>query len=212
MKRFAANLMLAISFLVLVSTVSAQYGEPQPSFSIMIDKMVGKPVNDKGGSADGNYVDNLSPSDPRYQPGNEVFFKLKVKNTSDEKLKDVTIKDFLPEFVSAIESKFYKISNLREITIDAGDLEIDEEKEYIVKARLLEQDKLPSDKGLICLVNKAQASNDKSSDEDTAQFCVEKEVLGVVSVPSAGPEMGILLITGQITMLGLGIALKKKLS
>ena len=161
MKKLLAILVaLASIFQLLTSNVDAQYGQygpyggPEPSLSIMVDKMVGKPVANKGDS-NGDYVDNLSPSDPRFVPGQEVFFKIKVKNTSDIKLKSVTVNDVL---------------------------------------------------------NKAEAFDGDVSDEDTAQFCVEKEVMGVTAVPSAGPEQGVALLLGQFSLLGLGILLKRKSS
>ena len=217
MKKLLASIIaLASIFQLLASNVMAQYGQygpyggPEPSISILVDKMVGKPVATKGGSSDADYVDNLSPSDPRFSPGQEVFFKIKVKNTSDVKLKDVTVKDFLPDFVEPVEGLGSFDSDSREITIAAGDIEVDEEKVFFIKAKVLGQDQLPEDKGLICLVNKAQASDGGASDEDTAQFCVEKDVLGVTAVPSAGPELGWLLLSGEMALLGTGIYLKRK--
>lgn len=218
MKRLSAFLIATISFLILASTVSAQYGQygpyggNEPSLSIVVDKMVGKPTMTKGGQTDADYVDNLSPSDTRFQPGSEVLFKVKVRNTSDSKLTNITVTDMLPEYVEQVAGKGAFNPESREIVIAAGDFEPDEEKEYIITVKVFAQDKLPADKGLMCLVNKAQAGNDQVSDEDTAQFCVEKEVLGVTSVPSAGPEMGLVLISGQIAALGLGMYLKKKTS
>ena len=217
-KIFATLVALASIFQLLTSNVMAQYGQygpyggPEPSLSIMIDKMVAKPIATKGGSTDQDYVDNLSPSDPRFLPDQEVFFKIKVKNTSDVKLKDVTVKDFLPDFVEPIEGQGTFNDETREITIPAGDIEIDEEKVFFIKVKVLAQEELPEDQGLICVVNKAQAFDGGVSDEDTAQFCVEKEVLGVTAVPSAGPEMGILLLTGELVALTAGIFLKRKAS
>ena len=215
MKRLIVFLLLTISFFVLAGGSFAQYGEygePEPSLSIIVDKLVGKPVSDKGGSTDADYVDNLSPSDPRFAPGQKVFFKIKVKNTSDEKLKDVTVRDFLPDFVELVEAPGEFNSDERSITISAGDLEVDEEKVYFLTMRVLPQEQLPEDSGLFCPVNTVETFNGGVSDEDTAQFCVEKEVLGVSEVPSAGPELGVILLSGQLTALGLGFLLKRKAS
>lgn len=223
MNKFLANLiaLTAISIVfssVFSSGVSAQYGQygqygqPEPSLSIMIDKMVGKPFTTKGGTNSADFVDNLSPSDLRFQPGDEVLFKLKVKNTSDEKLKNVSVTDFLPDFVQFVDGKGGFNADSRELTIAVGDLEVDEEKEYIVNVKVMNQEQLPADKGLMCLVNKATASNESVSDDDTAQFCIEKDVQGITSVPSAGPEQGIALILGQLSALGLGVFLKRKSS
>lgn len=216
MKRLVAFLLLTISFLLLAGSALAQYGQygqyegPEPSLSIMVDKMVSKPQADKGG-ASADYVDNLSPSDPRYTSGQDVFFKIKVKNTSDVKLTNVTVSDILPEFVDFKEGPGEFNKESRVLTIDdAGDFEVDEEKVFFIKVRVVEQDELPENQGLICVVNKAEAFDESVSDEDTAQFCIEKEVLGVTAVPSAGPELGALLLTGQLATLGFGFVLKRK--
>lgn len=209
--------LVALSYIInlLTVTVYSQYGEygqygvTPPGISIRVDKLVGKPNETKGGTAEQDYVDNLSSSDPRFIPGQEIFFKIKVKNTSDVKIKNVTVKDSLPDFIEPVDGPGSFDSNSRTITFSAGDLEIDEEKVFFLKMRLLSQEILPADQGLICLVNKAEAFDGGVSAEDTSQFCVEKEVLGVTAVPSAGPEMGMALLTGEILILGIGLTLKR---
>ncbi|MBI4226071.1 hypothetical protein HY612_03060 [Candidatus Roizmanbacteria bacterium] len=216
MKRLVAFILITTSYLLLSTAVFAQYGQygpyggEEPSVSIMVDKMVGKPVLTKGGFVDQDYVDNLSPSDPRFAPEQEIFFKIKVKNTSDLKIKNVIVKDFLPDFVDFKEGTGEFDKATRTLTIDdAGDFEVDEEKLFFIKVKVVEQDELPADQGIVCVVNKAQAFDGGVSDEDTAQFCVEKEVLGVTAVPSAGPEMGALLLSGELLALSTGMLFKR---
>lgn len=182
-----------------------QYGECAPSVNILMDKMVRKPDVDE-------FVDNLSSSDPRFLAEDEVFFRLKVKNTSNAKLSNVTVKDFVPDFLDPVDVVGSFDSDSREVTINAGDFDPDEEKVYTLKFKVVKQDNLPSDRSLICEVNKANAAADDVSDEDTAQFCIEKQVLRVSEVPSAGPEMGVALLVGQFAALGVGIFLKRKVS
>ena len=76
----------------------------------------------------------------------------------------------------------------------------------------LAQNLLPADKGLICVTNYARAYTNNASDDDTAQACVEKQVVGVKSAPKAGPEMNILMVAAELATLGIGISLKKKTS
>lgn len=212
-KLLVLSLLFGMLLLALPKSVSAdegcsvaygQYGECPPSVTILMDKMVRKPDVDE-------FVDNLSSSDPRFGAEDEVFFRLKVKNTSNAKLNDVTVKDFVPDFLEAVDMTGGSFdSDSREVTISAGDFDPDEEKIYTLKFKVVNQDSLPSDRSLICEVNKAQASADDVSDEDTSQFCIEKQILGVSEVPSAGPEMGLALLAGQFAALGAGIFLKKK--
>lgn len=173
----------------------AQYGQPAPSYSILVDKMVNK----------GNeYVDNLSPTDPRFRPGQTVSFKVKIKNTANVKLTNVVLKDFVPLYIEPIEGPGSYDLVTRTITYNPGDFEPSEEKVYYIKGQIFSQDKLPSDKGLFCLVNKVTASTDQVSDDDASQFCIEKQVISAAAVPSAGPQLGLALLAGQLITLGLG--------
>ncbi len=204
-----------VLFLVLAGKPAhaqyGQYGGTPEIQAILIDKMVSKASVAKGQPLE--FVDNLSPTDPRFQPGQELFFKIKVKNTSNINLFNVTLKDFIPAFVEPVEGPGVFDEKTRVISVDIGDFEPDQEKTFVFKMKVNGQNDLPADKGLFCLVNKAQAFNDKVSDDDSTQFCIEKQVgKGKVlpaSVPSAGPEAGFLLLTGQLIALGTGLLIKR---
>jgi len=188
-----------------------QYGQTTSSQSILIDKQVGKPVGvTKGGVTEVEYVDNLTLSDTRFKPGAEVDFKIRVKNTSNVTLNSVTVTDTIPAYIEPIEGPGTYDSTTRIITVNAGSFAPNEEKVYFLKTQLYGQDKLPSDKGLMCITNYAKAYNDNTSDDDTAQFCIEKEVIGVTQAPKAGPELNFLLLAGQMGILGVGVLIKKK--
>jgi uncharacterized repeat protein (TIGR01451 family) len=209
-----AGMTLILYFFFLLPA-SAQYGPygPAGALTILIDKTVGKPTGQtKGGVSSLNYVDNLSVTDYKFKPGQEIFFQLKVKNTSGVSLSNVTVKDYVPSYLEPIEGPGNFDEGSRIITISAGNFSVDEEKVYVMKMKIFSQDKLPADKGLFCLVNKADASTGGTYDDDTSQFCIEKEVLAAAKVPSAGPEMGLLLISAELAALGAGIYLKKKTS
>lgn len=193
-----------ISGVTSPSLVFAQQYGPSPSHSILIDKYVGKPENGKI-----KYVDNLSVSDYKFLPNNDVYFQIKVKNTSNEKLHSITVRDYLPEFINAIEGPGEFDHNNHRITISAGDFNANEEKIYIIKTRIFNQDQLPSDKGLFCVVNKAEAYNDKAYSIDQSNFCFEKQVGTTSSTPKAGPEMNVLILSFASLMAVAGFKLRK---
>jgi len=221
MKKYLFSLVgfaiLSSVFLLLASPVAAQYGQygqysgpSSPSQSILIDKQVGKPSGTtKGGLTNYDYVDNLTPSDTRFTPGAVVMFKIRVKNTSSTTLNPVTVADTVPTYLEPIEGPGSFNSTNRIISFDAGSFTPDQEKTYYLKMQVNAQDKLPVDKGLFCVSNYAKAYNNSVSDDDTAQLCIEKQVVGVKVAPKAGPEMNILLIAGQLGLLGFGLQLKK---
>jgi uncharacterized repeat protein (TIGR01451 family) len=217
MKNFILSLIAFVAVITLLpSSAQAQYGQPAPVQTILIDKMVAKPyIQTKGGVVDTQYVDNLTPSDPRFSPGQEVMFKLKVKNTSGVTLNNVTVKDYVPAYIDPVEGPGTYDSTSRVIAWDAGSFAPGEEKTYFIKMRLLSQDKMPANKGLFCLTNKGQVYNGYASDDDSAQFCVEKMVVAttkgglVTTTPKSGPEAGILLLGAQGILMGVGYDLKK---
>ena len=209
-KLFATFFTLVIGTWLLALPVKAdcvgqygQYGQPCDSYSIIVDKMVAKPGTE-------NYVDNLSVSDPRFAPGQTVLFKVTIKNTSTTTFGGMTAKDFVPDYLTPIEGPGNFDSTTRTISWDAGAFAVDEQKTYYFKMQINSQTNLPADKGLFCLVNKAQAWSNTTTDDDSSQFCIEKQVVPGKTVPSAGPEMGILLFSGEIIALSIGLVLKKR--
>lgn len=218
MKKVASILFLLVVSSAVTSRVFAQNGcggQYQPSCppaAILVDKKVGKPTGEtKGGIATITYVDNLTTADYRFKPDQEIFFQITAKNTTDNQVTNVVLKDIVPASADPIEGLGVFDASSRVITINAGNFASQEEKNYLIKMAVFSKDKLPADKGLFCEVNKAQASgNGSGTDEDTSQFCIEKEVTGVSKVPSAGPEMGLLFIGGELTLLGIGLFFKMK--
>ena len=89
MKKTLVLLTLSTILLFLPKIVSAdsgqygqygQYGSSAPTQSILIDKQVSRPVvTTKGGVIQYDYVDNLTPSDVRFQPGAFIYFRIKIK-------------------------------------------------------------------------------------------------------------------------------------
>ncbi len=210
---------LALFLLAAVKTTHAdygcsgqygQYGGCPPTQSIMIDKTVGKVVTNGANSTTIGYVDNLSASDPRFKAGDIVYFQLKVKNTSTATENNVKVTDYVPSYIDPVEGPGNFDSASRTIVFSIPQLNVDEVKTYTVKTQVVAQAKLNAIQALTCVTNKASAAVNSAYDEDTAQFCVEKQVVGVTQVPSTGPEHGIAVVVASLTSFGIGIFLKKK--
>ena len=184
MKKIFALLAIVFSLLAVTVSVSAscggQYESPCQSYSMLVDKMVAKPGTSE-------YVDNLSVSDPRYKPSEFVMFKVTIKNTSTTTFGGMTAKDFVPAYLTPIEGPGTFDSTSRIISWDAGAFAVDEQKTYYFKMQINAQANLPVDQGLFCLVNKAQAWSNSITDDDSSQFCIEKQVAGKVRDGQAVP-------------------------
>jgi uncharacterized repeat protein (TIGR01451 family) len=199
-------------FLLVALPVSAQYDTPSTSTAILVDKLVGVPHSTKGGTTDYTYVDNLTSGDYRFNPEAYVFFRIRVKNTSNTQLDNVVVSDFGPQYVQMFSDPGTVDGNT--LSINVGTLKAQEEKVYVVKGRVTQQSQMPADQGVICVTNKAHAASGSVTDDDTAQFCIEKSVTttkgGVpATVPQAGAADGILITTMASAMAYLGLKFKK---
>ena len=87
---------------------------------------------------------------------------------------------------------------------------VDQEKTFYIKTKVIPQANLPADKGLFCVSNFVKADSSNAYDDDTSQLCIEKQVSGTTKVPSAGPELGLLLLAGNILGAGIGLKLRKR--
>lgn len=220
-------ILLAISFALPVSAQYGQYGgyggAPVSVSAILVDKLVGKPTTDtKGAVTSTQFVDNLSANDFKFRPGQEVLFQVKVKNTSNNVVTNVVVRDNLPQFLDPKEGPGTFDAATRSISINVGTLNPGEEKILnVMKLQVPAQDKLPADQRVFCMTNGVEATADNNlRDDDFTQFCVEREVGGapgvsvstpttVTTIPSAGPEMGLLLLAGEFLALGAGLYIKK---
>jgi uncharacterized repeat protein (TIGR01451 family) len=216
-KLFSLTFLTIIALLSTAQTAEAgngsygqygQYGTVTPSQGITVDKLVGRGSTTKGGQI--SFVDNYSPNDTRFRPGEKVYFQIKVKNTSNVTLTNVVVKDYIPTYMEPMEGPGTYDANTRTVTYTIASLKPGQEHVANLLMQVYPQNKLAADKGLMCLTNKAQATVNGMTDDDTAQFCVEKEVVGVQNVPSTGPELGLLFLGGNIATLAGGMFLKKK--
>lgn len=196
---------------------AGQYDGPHENKTISIDKRVGIPHQSKG-QVTYEYVDNVSTDRYTFKPSDEVFFEIRVKNTSNVALIGVKLSDFEPQYFELFENPGVLINNKDILSIEAGDFAAGEEKVFTVRGRIMNSGDVPS--GTTCIINRARAEVSNVSDEDTAQFCfnkptedapVRKEtVVKVETIPSTGPEHG-LMIMGLASVLGYaGTRLKKK--
>ncbi len=182
-----------------------------------INKMVQTPG--KGG---GNFVDNLRINDARFVSGQDVNFKIAIQNTGNNDISNLNVVDSLPDFFTFKSGTGKFDSNARTLTWDTGKITVNQTLEYIVTLTVVSDDKLPSNQGVICLINTVRATeNSGAVADDSSQTCVQKQVITtttttptvfgqvpVKSIPSTGPELYSLI--GLIPMGAAGIFLKKR--
>ncbi|HNP89372.1 MAG: hypothetical protein BWY24_00419 [Microgenomates group bacterium ADurb.Bin219] len=172
---------------------------------LLIDKTVKNPDT-------GLFVDNLGVNDPKYTPGQEVLYRLEVKNVGSSEFSKVTVKDVFPSYLDFVWGPLGWDANTRTLQFDVYNLKAGESRQYEVMTRVFGKENLPSDRSLICTVNTGKVEADGKSDEDQAQICFEYKVLGITSLPPTGVENLWFLVAGLLvtTILGAKLALRKQ--
>ncbi len=195
---FVASLLLAKNAKAIVRCETQYEGEVCREIELLLDKKVWDPKNSE-------FKDNLvgvSANIYKFAPGEEITFRLKIKNVGDEKFDKVYVKDTLPDY-------FELVSGDLEFEID--DLDPDEEVEREFKVRVKSVENLPNESP-ICdtnTTNRAKAWSGDEVDEDSSQVCIARKVLAA-ELPPTGPQNTILLL-GFSLLSGLtGISLIKR--
>jgi uncharacterized repeat protein (TIGR01451 family) len=134
-----------------------------------IDKRIQNPKNQQ-------FVDNLGKSDPNYNAGSTITFAITVKNISKNALSDMTVTDTFPKYLDFVsgQGKYDKEKHI--LTFPIAKLNANEEKTYIVKAKVTEASKLPKGDDLSCMANLARAQVKSTVSADNSQFCIQKAV------------------------------------
>ncbi len=196
---------LSLLALSVAQPVAAQYGCPNayggevcPTGDVTIDKKVQNPQ-------DSIFVDNLGINDPRFKEGQEVTFRLTVKNVSDTLIDKVDVFDFLPAELEYISGPGTYDINTREVRFLVEQLGPNASRDFEVKAKVAQN--LPN-RSLITVVNKAEARLVGETDKDSSQLVIERPFAG--GLPATGPEVWTLVLGGSSLSTALGLALMKR--
>lgn len=158
----------------------------------------------------GNFVENLSASDPTFSPGSDVLYRLIIKNTSGETFDPVHVKDVLPGYLTFVSGPGTYDSSTRTLTFDLKELYAGETRTVEIMARVADVGNFDG-KSFVCVTNYAEVSALNRFDNDTTQICLQNNVLGATTLPVAGFNDYLLLLP----FVGVGVtgfALLKKRS
>lgn len=191
----------------------------QEKIQFTIDKTVQRPT--KGG----DFVDNLSINDSRFQSGNNVSFKIVITNTGDKTIEKLDVIDTLPQYMTFVSGvgKYDSATNI--VTYTITDLKKGETNEQTLVVKVADSSKLPVNQGITCLTNNAKATdNNGLVANDASAFCVEKQIITskptpavfesvpVKKIPETGPEMLSLLALIPAGLAGIAIRKKTKIN
>lgn len=140
-------------------------------------------------------VDNLGINNHLFAPGEEVVFRLSIKNVGDATLNNVAV-------VDTPQSGFFQIES-DPLNFNLTNLNPGETRQQDIRLRVVDSSLLPQN-NVVCVINAAEANADNSHDRDTAQVCLERKVsvpAETKALPQTGPEGWLLTISGLIAVL-----------
>lgn len=185
-KSLFGTFILLFVFSVLSYFVSSAYAEIscQPIYgggqtcvtseNILVDKKILNPKTNV-------LVDNLGINDPKFDPDTVVNFQISVKNTGNNLLNKVDVKDIFPQHLNFFGGPGNFDPNTKELTFSIENLKPNEIKTFTVLGKIVDAAQLQISQGVVCVVNQVQAVNSANTSQvsqDNSQFCIEKKVLG----------------------------------
>lgn len=207
MNKLIFGFIALVTFLSFTAEANAQYGCPPygaecpPASKIVVDKTIRDPRS-KGDS----YVDNLTIADYKFAPGEDVIFKITIKNTGDTDVENVEAVDVIPVLNDVLLASGDTRSSIRDITKSFGTLKAGETKTWYIRTRVKEAVAIPT--GTVCgdpkAINRVTVhAKDMPDTGDTSSFCIQKTVLGATKQPETGSEM-YLIATALAGLVGVG--------
>ncbi len=168
---------------------------------IVIVKEVQNPIT-------GAFVKNLSTTDATFSPDGNVLFRLTIKNTGSSTLDPVTVKDIFPKYLTFASGPGTYDASSKTLTFILNNLLSGESRQVQVMAKIDPLSSFPSGQNFFCEVNDSLAQASGLSAEDTAQLCIQTNVLGATTLPVAGTNDWMLILP-FLALAGTGLVLAK---
>lgn len=179
------------------------YGTSCPTGNLFISKTVKNPQT-------GEFVHTLSSNGPNFLPGQEVDFRIEVKNTGSADLTDIQVQDKLPDFVSFSSGVGNFDKNSQTLTWSIDRLHPSESRFFDIKVNIKDASTIP-DQSITCLTNFSQAQKDQMVGQDTSTFCIQKILGKTPELPKTGPEETTILLLSSSSILFLTLTLRKQI-
>lgn len=191
-----ATVLMFVPYVSADSGCAGQYGNASygttecPPNDVSLDKKVINPIT-------GIFVDNLLAGDAAYSPDSEVVYSLNVTNSSNQEFTSVQVTDTLPDQMTQPQVHPDDLVKVTDVKVNGNELKFvlkdalkaGESREIRVKAKVKSASNFDSGKNLNCdLTNKAVVTASDRTDSDEAKLCVQTNILGKTTLPTAGPE------------------------
>jgi uncharacterized repeat protein (TIGR01451 family) len=151
-----------------------------------------------------SFQDNLTAPNTRFSAGQMITFRLIVRNTSNNQLKNIIVTDTLPTYLTFINGDGTYNFNNRTFSATVATIEKGQSKTLALNVKVVPANNLPTSPSPVCLSNLATAKQGNNTSQDTAVFCIDTTTQAQSTrtvLPSSGGSTtkGGLPIQGQPT-------------
>lgn len=137
------------------------------------------------------FVDTLSTNDEHYLAIDPVIFKITVRNTGTETVREISVVDTVPTYLGPhpIGLPGWNEAN-RTVAYQIPYLVANQSNDYLIPMKIFSNADLPGNPFTVtCVTNSVQATGGGQIANDTSQFCIEKRPpTGPSSTPAPEPK------------------------
>jgi hypothetical protein len=141
---------------------------------ITFDLSVQNPTNN-------TFTDNLELQDGKYKPGQDVFFRLFVKNNTDKPINKITVKTVFPPHAVYSKGDGTYDANTKTLTTTIATLNASDSQNIFITGKILPENQIAGNDTVTCETAQATAAYNDQQISDISQFCIEKRVGGAQS-------------------------------
>lgn len=120
------------------------------------------------------YVTSIPASGPTMNPGQEVNYKITIKNTVNRQLSNITVTVVFPQLVNYASGTGKFDTKTRKLSFPIETLKANESKVFTINGKVLTKDKITS-QSVVCSFTQAIASFDRKTSQDNTQFCINPQ-------------------------------------
>jgi uncharacterized repeat protein (TIGR01451 family) len=203
----AAIVSTVISAFVATPVYADSYEGVTPPKNLTVNKMVQDPRVK-------TFVENLGPADVEsaYKPGQEVLYRLVIKNDSGETFNPVTVEDTFPTYLTFVSGPGTYDKGANRLFIKVENLIAGQSKTIDILAKVADVKDLPKDKAMFCNVKNhvhVYAPARPDGDQDDAAICIKTGPVPT-KLPVAGfNDLMLLLPFAGVGLTGIGLLRKK---
>lgn len=161
------------------STFLLLFGISGQAYSVHADIIINKQVSIRPANMSDlsltQFTENIGINDDHYLGDDPIIFKILVRNTGPETVRNIVVVDTIPNYLEAHRPTLFGWNPAtRTVTYEIAFLHPDQTNDTMIPMKVIANNALPGAPQTYCVTNTARFTATESTGSDTSQFCIEK--------------------------------------